>query len=345
MQIRTDLAIEAREQYLQERRSSSTSERMDAAAAANTKAAARSEDEIEGVNVSERTDGQAKVTSVEITTQQAADTLGQKQGTYITIEIPNINYEDSQTCDHISDIIRQELTGILGDIDNRTFLVVGLGNRNITADALGPKVVEKLLITRHLLSYMPEMMDGKATPVCAVSPGVLGITGIETGEIVCGVADRVKPDVIIAIDALAARRIDRVNTTVQITNTGISPGSGVGNHRKALDEQSLGVPVIAIGVPTVVDAVTMANDAIFMAIDALEKEAKADTALKLFDDFGRQNCRELILEVMSPAVKEMTVTPKEVDAIMEKMAKLLARGMNLALQKELKPDDIDSYMV
>jgi len=132
--------------------------------------------------------------------------------------------------------------------DDSTILVIGLGNWNVTPDALGPKVVSRLMVTRHLLEYVPDQVDEGVRPVCAVSPGVLGITGIETGEIVRGIVDRVKPDVVIAIDALASRKMERVNTTIQIADTGISPGSGVGNKRMELSRETLGVPVIAIGV-------------------------------------------------------------------------------------------------
>lgn len=156
---------------------------------------------------------------------------------------------------------------------SRTVLVVGLGNRNITADALGPKTVEQMLVTRHLFEHMPEVVGTDTASVCAIAPGVLGITGIETMEIVKGVAEHVKPGLIIVIDALAARKVERINTTIQISDTGISPGSGVGNNRKELSRATLGADVIEIGVPTVVDAVTMANDTLDITLSTIRAQA------------------------------------------------------------------------
>src|SRR5690606_35629985 len=170
-----------------------------------------------------------------------------------------------------------ELVNILKLGPKSAILVVGLGNWNVTPDALGPKVVSNLMVTRHLLEYLPDQVDEGVRPVCAVAPGVLGITGIETGEIVKGIVDRIRPDYIIAIDALAARKLERVNTTIQIADTGIAPGSGVGNKRMELSKDTLGVPVLAIGVPTVLDAATMANDAIDLVLDSLIEQAPQGT--------------------------------------------------------------------
>jgi len=224
-------------------------------------------------------------------------------------------------------------------------LVIGLGNWNVTPDALGPKVVSRLMVTRHLLEYVPDQVDEGVRPVCAVSPGVLGITGIETGEIVRGIVDRVKPDVVIAIDALASRKMERVNTTIQIADTGISPGSGVGNKRMELSRETLGVPVIAIGVPTVVDAATMANDTIDLVIDNLIREAKEDSHFyNMLKNIDRNEKYQLIQEVLQPYVGNLVVTPKEIDDVVDRIAKVIANGLNIALHQGITLNDVNRYV-
>ena len=206
---------------------------------------------------------------MKIVDERGEKIIGKPIGTYITIESPELIHFDEDTEEKTSRLFSEELSYLINPDSNKTILVVGLGNWNVTPDALGPKVVSKLMITRHLKELMPEQVEEGVSTVCALSPGVLGITGIETGEIILGVASQIKPDVIIAIDALASRKMERVSTTIQLSNTGISPGSGVGNKRMGLNEKLLGVPVIAVGVPTVVDAATMANDTIDLVIDKI----------------------------------------------------------------------------
>ena len=211
----------------------------------------------------------------------------------------------------------------------KSILVVGLGNRNVTPDSLGPRTAERILVTRHMAGCLPEDMAQSMASVSAAAPGVLGVTGMETVEILKGMVTHVQPDAVIAIDALAARSSSRIASTIQIADTGITPGSGVGNHRKALNEQTLGVPVIAVGVPLVVYASTIASDALY-ALGGGEMEEERIAA-----------CVE---QVVSLKLGEMVVTPREVDALVERMSGVLADGINQALQPNLTSAEIAQMM-
>ncbi len=206
-------------------------------------------------------------------------------------------------------------------------LIVGLGNRNITPDALGPKVTDGIVVTRHLKEQ--KIITDEVVSVSAISPGVLGVTGIETGEIINSVVEKTKPDIIIAIDALAARSIDRVTTTIQIGDTGIIPGSGIGNSRNAVTKDVLGVPVIAIGVPTVVDAATVANDSIDMLTNEVKNELGENSALygalKKLDD---QNRHTLIKQILVPHVGNLIVTPTEIDSVIDDVSDIISQSIN-----------------
>lgn len=268
-------------------------------------------------------------------------------GIYTTLEIPQIRERGEDFKEDVAQELAKELDTIIhGKISkDATTLVVGLGNRNITPDALGPKVISRLMVTRHLLEHMPDMVDQEITPVCAISPGVLGITGIETSEIIRGVVDKVKPDMVIAIDALASRKMERVNTTIQITNTGINPGSGVGNKRKALNEETLGIPVIAVGIPTVVDATTIANDTIDLILDEMIKQAtQGKEFYNMLKEINRQEKHMLIREVLHPYVGDLMVTPKEVDLIIDDISLVVANGMNIALHPGIHLENVNKYV-
>jgi len=221
--------------------------------------------------------------------------------------------------------------------EQRTTLVVELGKWNVTPDALGPKMVNELLVTRHLLSHAPESRADGLESVCAVAPGVLGLTGIETYEIITGVVEKVKPHVVVAIDALASRDVGRVGTTIQMADTGINPGSGLGNRRKALSQETLGVPVIAVGVPTVVYAATIAHATLDAALAATNDQKNS---LKLSD----HRRKELIAEVLSPHLGDLVVTPKEIDALIESMAKVIAGAINVALHPRLDLEETLYYL-
>ena len=216
----------------------------------------------------------------------------------------------------LSEELRDMFTGLK---DDATVLVVGLGNRSITSDSLGPRVAERIYVTRHVTEYMPDALPGTVRSVCSVAPGVLGVTGIETMEIVRGVKEYAKPDMIIAIDALASRRAARINTTIQLTDTGISPGSGIGNNRKGLNSEVFGVPVIAIGVPLVVHAATITQEVISLIADKTGLHG------------DEEKLKRLAEQVISENLGQMVVTPKDIDSIVEDMSGIIATGINMAL--------------
>ena len=260
----------------------------------------------------EETNG-VKVTTIEIINEDGERLIGKPQGKYITIETDRL-YKSSESFSVAADVLSRKLRSLLPD--EGTVLVAGLGNENITPDALGPKVMNLLLATRHIGSDLAESLGlGDLRSVAGIVPGVLGKTGIETVETIDGVVKKISPVCVIVIDALASRNTARLGTTVQLCNTGVAPGSGVGNKRKGITAESLGVPVIAIGVPTVVDALTMASD-------ILEKVQVS------FDE------REFSQH------RQMMVTPKEIDSLIDNSAHLVAMGINMALQKNLTPEEI-----
>jgi spore protease len=320
--IRTDLAVEAREICSKD-----------------------SKGNIEGVEFNEYFQNDIKITKVKIINENGEKTMGKAIGDYITLDIPELTQYDADAMDELSKALAENLETVLKIDDNTTALVVGLGNWNITPDALGPKVVSKLMVTRHLKELVPDSIDEGIRPVCAIAPGVLGLTGIETGEIIRGVVDKVKPNLLICIDALASRKMSRVNSTIQIGNTGISPGSGVGNSRMELSYKTMGIPVIAIGVPTVVDAATMANDTIDLVIDTMINEASTGTGFyNMLKSIDKNEKEQLIKEILNPFSGNIVVTPKEVDTIIDSLSKVIANGINIALQPALTLDDINRYI-
>ncbi|MDQ2085942.1 GPR endopeptidase [Herbivorax sp. ANBcel31] len=298
-----------------------------------------------GVDVDNSGTEDIKITRVKVTSPVGEEAIGKPMGNYVTLEVPKLKENDQTLYEDTCKALAKEFDRILNLNSNSTILVVGLGNWNVTPDALGPKTLSELMVTRHLLEYIPKEVDEGVRPVCAVAPGVLGITGIETGEIIRGIVDRVKPDVVIAIDALASRRMERVNTTIQIADTGISPGSGVGNKRMALSKETLGAPVIAIGVPTVVDAATMANDTIDKVIDSLINESKEEKDFyNMLKNIDRGDKYQLIQEVLQPYVGNLIVTPKEIDDVIDRVAKVIANGLNIALHQGINLDDVNRYL-
>ncbi len=230
------------------------------------------------------------------------------------------------------------------DKSNKT-LVVGLGNWNVTPDALGPKVVDKILVTRHYFEAYKKIEDETMANVSAISPGVMGLTGIETGEIIKGIVEKIKPDLVIAVDALASRKMERVSSTIQISDTGINPGSGVGNKRKGLNEEYLGIPVIAIGVPTVVDAATMVNDTIDMIIGEMKKQSKVGSNFySMLEEMESEDKYQLIKEVLNPYMGNVMVTPKEVDDLIDDLSKVIANGLNISLHPGIDLKDVNRYL-
>ena len=271
-------------------------------------------------------------TIVTIDTPEAAEQLMRPMGTYVTLSCPQSLTIDLCTRQALSRELAADIVRMLPS-DVRCVLVTGLGNRSVTPDALGPRTVERVLVTRHMKGLLPGDAEAGMRSVCAAAPGVLGVTGVETAEVVRGMAEHVRPDAVIAVDALAARSSLRICSTIQIADTGISPGSGVGNHRQALSRETLGVPVIAVGVPMVVYASTIAGD-------ALAAFAKADGAMTE-DEEKLSACVE---QVVSEQLGDLIVTPREVDALVERMAGILAEGINLALHPGLTSADVAQLM-
>lgn len=302
--------------------------------------AKRSGFDLDGIETEIEQKGDIRATHVKIKNQNGAERLGKPIGNYVTLEMDALSFQDAEQYEQGCVALRDALEGLYTVDENRPVLVVGLGNRFITADALGPKVADRIFVTRHMHGQLEEIFGDSLASVCAVAPGVLGITGVETAEIVQGVCDRIHPGLILVIDALAAREVHRINTTVQICDTGIAPGSGVGNHRVALDAQRFGVPVIAIGVPTVIDAVTMAYDAVHALLHAMRSEA-GDT-LSCVQNLSEAQLFGMVDEVLSEKISPLTVTPKDVDLAMERISKVLAGGINLYLHKAFSIAEIDS---
>lgn len=286
--------------------------------------------EMPGLHIEEESVGSTLITRVFVSSPEAADHIGKPEGQYITIENRELIKRSKKAQEQVAKSIANHLTNLIPD--SGTVLVIGLGNRMATPDSLGPKVVDRLMVTRHLGDILPPEQRKNLRPVAALTPGVLGLTGIETGEIIRGVVDRIKPDLVIAIDALASRSIQRILTTVQITNTGIRPGSGVGNKRSAITQETLGVPAIAIGIPTVVHATTIAQETIEILVRELKEQHKF---YQLLDDLG-DNQQKLIEEILNPWVTNLTVTPKEIDVFMEELADVVSKGLNTALQRDSK---------
>lgn len=321
--VRTDLAVEVRELYKKD-----------------------SGREVPGVKVDVDSDDDGiNITTVRVENIEGSKIMGKGIGTYITIDAPGIKHYDADFQDNLSKSLAKQLVKVIETDKEQTTLVVGLGNWNVTPDSLGPKVISKLMITRHLKQYMPDQIEEGINPVCAVSPGVLGLTGIETAEIIQGIVAKVKPDIIIVIDALASRKMERVATTIQIGDTGINPGSGVGNKRMGLTKETLGVPVIAIGVPTVVDAATMANDTIDFMIDSLIEQSKENEDFyNMLKNVNKDEKYAMIKEVLNPYVGNLIVTPKEIDALIEDISKIIANGINVALHSAIELKDINRYI-
>lgn len=320
--IRTDLAIEAKQAYTEENKR-----------------------ELDGVRVDEEQEGEINVTTVTIESDEAGKELGKPKGHYITIDFPEFTHYDGESMNDLSVVVGKVLKKLANVDKDKLVLVVGLGNWNVTPDALGPKVVEKIMVTRHIKELMPDALEDHVRAVCALAPGVLGITGIETGEIVKAVVEKVKPDLVICIDALGSRKLDRVNRTIQIGDTGISPGAGVGNHRMQINEKSLGVKVLAVGVPTVVDAATVANDTIDLFLDDLiSKVDKGKDFYSMLKTVDKNEKQMLIREILHPFIGELIVTPKDIDTIMESLAKIIADGINIAVQPEMEMDEINKFM-
>lgn len=280
--VRTDLALEAKES-VEEKASG-----------------------LRGVSIEEHfeEESEVQITKVVIESKNGAKEMGKPMGTYITLEAPNMVEPDEDYHQEISKELAKHLRQIIPKAtEEQSVLVVGLGNRDVTPDALGPNVINNMMITRHIIREYGKAAYGsnKVNVISGIVPGVMAQTGMETAEIVKGIVEETHPDLVIVIDALAARSTRRLNRTIQITNTGIQPGSGVGNHRNAISEEVLGIPVIAIGIPTVVDAATIVNDAMDNLLNSMSE------------------------------LNNMYVTPKDVDETIKRLSFTVSEALNMAL--------------
>lgn len=269
----------------------------------------------ENINVNDK----IKVTKVRVLNEQGKEKIGKEVGTYITIEIKEIEVINQEELEKASKILSGQIQELIKPY--KSILVVGLGNIDTTVDSIGPKVIKDLKITRHLKKYAPDLVDKNAKELSGIAPGVLGTTGIETQEILKGIVEKVNPDVIIAIDALISRDISRLFKTIQISNTGIIPGAGLGNTRKEISEKTMGVPVIAIGVPTLVEAATIVADSIELIANQFEEFEQLKNATK-------EDKYRLMKAVLEPSKFNLTVTPKEVDDLVDNMKLIIAHGIN-----------------
>ncbi|MGO4274948.1 GPR endopeptidase, partial [Paenibacillus sp. TAF58] len=302
---------------------------------------------IPGIEQESTRENGIRVTKINVLNEEGSKALGKLLGHYITIEVPALREKDSQLQDRVATKLAQEFEQFLREIGipkNAKALIIGLGNSNVTPDALGPLVVDNVMVTRHYFELVPEDVSPGYREVSAVAPGVLGTTGIESSDIVQGIVDKAKPDFIIAIDALASRSLDRVNTTIQIADTGIHPGSGIGNKRKGLTKENLGIPVVAIGVPTVVYASTIVNN----AFDLMHKHFSQQTSntgqiLGLLDNIHEDERLLLVKEVLNPVGHDLLVTPKEIDQFIEDIANIIASGLNAALHDAVSVDNVAAY--
>ena len=288
-------------------------------------------DNIPGIETSENIiNDNIKTNIVKITNADGERAIGKPIGTYVTIDIKNLKLASDEDIENASEVIKNELKKIIDShVQNMDeILVVGLGNQFVTPDSLGPKVVSEIDVTKHFIKYTPQYVKEGTRSVCAIAPGVLGTTGIETSEIIKGIVENVKPKMLIVIDSLASKSIERISSTVQISDTGIVPGGGVGNAREELSENSIGIPVIAIGVPMVVESAVLVNDCLNLFIEKLQNEAKSNDYL---NNLKEKDNYEEIKESLNPTGYNMIVTPKEIDDLIENMKDVVARAINFAV--------------
>ena len=285
-----------------------------------------------GVGINRWEEGGVTLTEVSISDDEAARLLGKPIGRYLTLECAALRRRDTEARAAMAALLAEELSRLLPEGDSpRCVLVVGLGNRAITPDSLGPAVVDRTLVTRHLTEHL--FQGSELRPVSAIAPGVLGVTGIETMELAESLVRLVHPSAVICIDSLAARASSHIGTTLQLTDTGIQPGAGVGNHRRALTRESIGAQVIALGMPTVIHAATLARDA-FEWLD--RTDVSADDREKALQEMERA--------LLSADIGDMIVTPREIDAMIQDAASIIASAINRALQPALSPSEIAAMM-
>lgn len=289
------------------------------------------EDKIDGIE-SEKEDinEKIKIERVKITNENGEKAIGKPMGTYITIDIKNLKIAQEEEINNSGEVLANELREIISKHTDKAgeILVVGLGNIYVTPDALGPKVINEIEVTRHFINYTPQYVKEGTRMVSAIAPGVLGTTGIETAEILKGIVENINPKLIIVIDALASRSIERISSTIQISDTGIVPGAGVGNTRAEISERTLGIPVVAIGIPTVVELATLVSDGIDIFINKLQEKAESNAELNRLKEEDKY---EEVKEALNVGEYNMIVTPKEIDDLIENMKDIVALGINSAV--------------
>ena len=297
--------------------------------------------EVSGVVLEEEYDEEReiKITTVRIETENGAKMMGKPVGTYLTLEVPDMASADDGYHREISETLAGFLEKYVENEETKkehskekgcSILTVGLGNREVTPDALGPYVVDQLNITRHMVQeYGRYGVEEESRIVSAIVPGVMAQTGMETAEIVQGVVKETKPDMILVIDALAARSSKRLNRTIQISDAGIQPGAGVGNPRSVITKETMGIPVIAIGVPTVVDAATIVNDTMENFIAALETSENLKGVGVVLQGYNSAEKYELVKELIAPHLNGMFVTPKDIDETIRRISYTVSEALNL----------------
>lgn len=294
--------------------------------------------EVSGVVLEEEYDEEKeiKITTVRIETENGAKAMGKPVGTYLTLEAPNMAAADEGYHREISETLAGFLEKYMKDTEENqekgySVLVVGLGNREVTPDALGPYVVDQLNVTRHIVQEYGRYAVGKGgcRIVSAIVPGVMAQTGMESAEIIRGIVNETTPDLIMVIDALAARSTKRLNRTIQISDAGIHPGAGVGNHRSEITKDTMGIPVIAIGVPTVVDAATIVNDTMENFITALETSETLKGVGVVLQGYNSAEKYELVKELIAPHLNGMFVTPKDIDDTVRRISYTISEAMNM----------------
>ena len=289
---------------------------------------------LQGVRIEEMyaKETEIRITRVIIENEIGAEQLGKSVGTYITLNVPELDQKDMDYHREITREVIKQMRMLIPGWSDKHILVAGLGNRQMAPDALGPLVIEHLLITRHLIENYGD--DSEVTKglgcVSALAPGVMAQTGMETVEILLGAIRETKPDLLVVIDALAARSVERLNKTIQITNTGIAPGAGIGNRRHAIDSQNMGIPVIAMGIPTVIDAASIVSDSIekLLSRTKLTKNRLAEKIQDNLEIYDEEERYRLVRDWMPEEMLELFVTPKNVDEIIEQMSYTLSESLN-----------------
>ena len=302
--FRTDLATERRDIY---------------------KKANSIENDINGIeSTKEEINDKISVEKVKILNEEGEKAIGKPIGSYITIDIKKLKLAQEEDIQKASEVLTNELKNILDMHIKKQdeIIIVGLGNIYVTPDSLGPKVINEIDVTRHLIKYVPDVVEKDTRSVSAVAPGVLGTTGIETVEILKGIIENTHPKLVVVIDALASRSIERISSTIQISDTGIIPGGGVENARTEISEKTLGIPVIALGIPTVVETAVLVNDSLNLFIDKLQNDAKSNSYL---NEIKEKDNYEEIKDALNPSDYNMIVTPKEIDDLIENMKDIVAR--------------------